>query len=104
MMKKIIALLLPALMIGCAGKLPDVDNSDKNPTAVYTSKGSISGFVIPDATFTEENYTREDRRLTSTKREYDSWIAQQFFGNTRDRKSTRLNSSHTDISRMPSSA
>ena len=26
------------------------------------------------------------------------------FGSTRDRKSTRLNSSHTDISRMPSSA
>ena len=25
-------------------------------------------------------------------------------GNVRDRKSTRLNSSHTDISRMPSSA
>ena len=25
-------------------------------------------------------------------------------GNARDRKSTRLNSSHTDISRMPSSA
>ncbi len=76
--------MLPVLVIGCAGKLPVVDNSDKNPTAVYTSKGSISGFVIPDATFTEEIYTRSDRRLTSTKREYDSWIARQFFGNASD--------------------
>ena len=33
--------------------------------------------------------------------EYKQWIRSVF---ERDRKSTRLNSSHTDISRMPSSA
>ena len=35
----------------------------------------------------------------------DSFVEDEFeFGRQIDRKSTRLNSSHTDISRMPSSA
>ena len=32
------------------------------------------------------------------------WLSTPFDVDYRDRKSTRLNSSHTDISRMPSSA
>ena len=84
MMKKITGLLFLILLTGCAGKAPVVDNSDKNPTAVYTTKGAITGFVLPDANFTEAVYTRNDRRLTSTKREYDSWIARQFFGNSNE--------------------
>ena len=35
---------------------------------------------------------------------FDSWINSVYLKYKRDRKSTRLNSSHTDISRMPSSA
>jgi len=81
-MKKITGLLAVLLLTGCAGKPPVVDNSDKNPTAVYTTKGSISGFVLPDATISEAVYTRPDRRLTTTKREYDSWMARQFLGNS----------------------
>ncbi|MBE9560893.1 MAG: hypothetical protein IMF15_08885 [Proteobacteria bacterium] len=90
MMKKITGLLLLIVLTGCAGKAPVVDNSDKNPTAVYRTKGSIAGFVLPDATFTEAVYTRDDRRLTSTKREYDSWMARQFFGNSNESVILRL--------------
>ncbi len=90
MMKKITGLLLLIVLTGCAGKAPVVDNSDKNPTAVYTTKGSISGFVLPDSTFTESVYTRSDRRLTSTSREYDSWVARQFFGNASESVILRL--------------
>jgi len=83
-MKKSIALFILILLTSCAGEQPIVDNSMKNPTAVFTAKGAISGFVLPDSTFTEATYTREDRRKMSTKREYDSWMARQFFGNSGD--------------------
>ncbi len=83
-MKNITVCFVVVLLASCASKQPVVDNSMKNPTAVFTAKGAVSGFVIPDATFTESAYTREDRRLMSTKREYDSWMARQFFGNSGD--------------------
>ena len=34
----------------------------------------------------------------------EKFSLEQYIGKKQDRKSTRLNSSHTDISRMPSSA
>jgi len=83
-MKKTIGLIILIFLTGCAGKPPVVDNSSKNPTAVFNAKGAINGFVLPDSTFTEAVYTRKDRRTMSTKREYDSWIARQFFGNSSD--------------------
>lgn len=83
-MKKIATLCVFISLTSCASKQPVVDNSMKNPTAVLTAKGAVSGFVIPDASFTEFAYTREDRRMLSTKREYDSWMARQFFGNSAD--------------------
>lgn len=83
-MKNVTALFILILLTGCASEQPIVDNSMKNPTAVFTAKGAISGFVLPDSSFTEATYTREDRRRMSTKRQYDSWMAKQFFGNTSD--------------------
>jgi hypothetical protein len=83
-MKKTIGLIVLIFLAGCAGKPPVVDNSSKNPTAVFNAKGAISGYVLPDSTFTEVVYTRNDRRTMSTKREYDSWVARQFFGNSSD--------------------
>ena len=82
-MKHTIALSILILLSACA-KQPVVDNSMKNPTAVFTAKGAISGFILPDSTFSETNYTREDRRLMSKKTEYDSWMARQFIGNSGD--------------------
>ncbi len=84
MMKNTIVIFILILLSGCASKQPVVDNSMKNPTAVFTAKGAISGFVLPDSTFTESTYTREDRRFISTKHEFDSWFARQFFGNSND--------------------
>ncbi len=83
-MYKVTGLLALILLTSCAGKAPVVDNSSKNPTAVYSTKGKISGFVLPDSTFTETVFTRDDRRKSSTKREYDSWMARQFLGNTNE--------------------
>jgi len=81
-MKKQTTLFALALLSGCASEQPFVDNSMKNPTAVFTAKGVVTGFILPDSTFTEATYTREDRRKMSTDTEYDSWFARQFFGNS----------------------
>lgn len=89
-MKNIVTLLTLAFLTACAGPAPLVDNSDKNPTAVIASKSAISGFVLPDATTTEVVYSRNDRRLTTTQRKYDSWMARQFFGNTSEATILRM--------------
>ena len=52
--------------------------------------------------FDEENSRYERKFLVSDMHYHD--IEQQIRLHPSDRKSTRLNSSHTDISRMPSSA
>ena len=47
----------------------------------------------------------ENKKTDSTElRVVGSNITKNVWGQLKDRKSTRLNSSHTDISRMPSSA
>lgn len=84
MMIKMTGILILILLTGCAGEPPVVDNSEKNPTAVYSAKGKISGFVLPDAIFTEVVYSRNDKRLSSTKHEYDSWVVRQFLGNSQE--------------------
>mgnify|MGYP003349853769 CR=1 FL=1 len=70
-----------------------------NPRVVFTSSLAAYGGDLPPA-------VTDDTPLTPQT----SYGAQKSIGEflirdyTRDRKSTRLNSSHTDISRMPSSA
>ena len=46
----------------------------------------------------------EKERFIKADASQQEAIAKQFFTTTRDRKSTRLNSSHLKLSRMPSSA
>ncbi len=89
-MKKISVLIALVFVTACAGKPAVVDNSDKNPTAVIASKGSIGGFILPDAKSTEVVYSRSDRRLIITKREYDSWMTRKLLGNTSEATILRM--------------
>ena len=90
-MKKIISLIALIVLTGCASKPPAVvDTTPKNPTAVFNAKGAINGFVFPDSTFTEVVYTRKDKRTIATDREYDSWMARKFMGNSDDTVIFRL--------------
>ena len=69
------------------------------------------GFVAPAAT-AMEHLAREEAKffecikvcILASLNGYSPQISVEFGRKTLDRKSTRLNSSHTDISRMPSSA
>ena len=83
-MNKALSLGALILLTGCASQAPVVDNTPKNPTAVFSAKGTINGYVFPDSTFTEVVYTRENKRTIATDREYDSWMARKFMGNSDD--------------------
>ena len=90
-MKILTYLIALSLIVGCAGKPPaPVDNTPKGPTAVFNAKGTINGFVLPDSTFTQVVYTRNDRRSIVTDREYDSWMAKKILGNSDDTVIFRL--------------
>ena len=54
--------------------------------------------------FSKEKKETLDKGLSKTKESVFSKIARAVAGKSKDRKSTRLNSSHTTVSRMPSSA
>ena len=56
------------------------------------------------ATYARHQRIREGSSDGMLDAAYNAWRTDIMAGRTRDRKSTRLNSSHTDISRMPSSA
>ena len=66
-------------------------------------------FLSTGAHFTEINFTKSNNTLIighngAGKSTILDALCFGLFGKPLDRKSTRLNSSHTDISRMPSSA
>ena len=62
----------------------------------YTTLFRSGGYAVATADLVE-SFEEEDRqRGLSVRTKFEDFV--------RDRKSTRLNSSHTDISRMPSSA
>ena len=99
-----------ALVLGCVLVLavpPLVTFGNGTPVSIVLSYLSgLSNFGPTDATGVAELVLKEgDVRLTATGltpltgEEYRVWLV-----NTQDRKSTRLNSSHIQKSRMPSSA
>ena len=69
--------------------------------------GHVAGFGVPSDVFSRyQRMAGNDVLMVSGSDEHGTpiLIAADEAGLTPDRKSTRLNSSHTDISRMPSSA
>lgn len=87
-MKKTIATIVVMLLSGCATQ-PEkntqlekntIDITPKNPTVVLKASGVISGMILPDATFKQITYTRNDKRSLSNKYQYDSWIAKKLMG------------------------
>ena len=61
-------------------------------------------YYIADMHFGHTNVLRFDNRPFPDTAQMDDTLIQNWNGRVTDRKSTRLNSSHTLASRMPSSA
>ena len=78
-MKKI-GLTVAVLLSGCGIQPEKVDTTPKNPTVMLKASGVISGAILPDSTFQQLVYTRNDKRSISNKHKYDSWIANKFLG------------------------
>ena len=73
------------------------------PLDSAASKAELDDYLELYINFKLKVAEAKDRGMDTTaefNQEYDTYISQL----DKDRKSTRLNSSHTDISRMPSSA
>ncbi len=77
---KIIGLTTIMLLAGCAAQPERIDTTPKNPTVVLKASGVISGAILPDSTFQQLVYTRNDKRSISDKYKYDSWIVNKFLG------------------------
>ena len=58
-------------------------------------------YVLDDPILPDAEYDKLYRELLAIEQDHPNWVTPD---SPSDRKSTRLNSSHTDISRMPSSA
>ena len=87
---------LVALVAGCGS--PDytyvTNSTDRTYLKVPTTWRQIDGKAMDDAIGFDPTLTEEERGL---------WF-EAYDADTADRKSTRLNSSHRPLSRMPSSA
>jgi hypothetical protein len=93
-MRKFLIVVLLAAISSCASEPPVVvDTSPKNSTVVINAKGSINGYVMPDSTFEQTVYTREDRRSIAMSHTYDSWMAKKFFGSGDDTVIFRMDKS-----------
>ena len=81
----------------------DLPQLSLNGTVIpYSSSVKDLGFLIDQNLSWQPQVNEVGRRIVS--RIHSLKRLQQFIAIATDRKSTRLNSSHTDISRMPSSA
>lgn len=79
-MKKIGLTIAVVLLAGCASKPEKIDTTPKNPTVVLKASGVVSGMILPDSTFEQLVYTRNDKRRISDKHKYDSWVAGKLLG------------------------
>jgi len=77
---KAIGLPITLLLTACSTQPQKVDSTPKNPTVVLKASGVISGAILPDSTFQQLVYTRNDKRRISDSHKYDSWIANKFLG------------------------
>ena len=83
------------------------DNGQEAFTARYTHETIALGFSITEEAIEDNLYDSLSARYTkglARAMAYTKQVKAASVLNNGDRKSTRLNSSHTDISRMPSSA
>lgn len=84
-MKKLFILFLLAFLSACGATTKTIEDSTPvNKTVVFSAKGVINGYVLPNYHFIQHVYTREDRRAISDVGEYESWVARRFFGDLND--------------------
>ena len=80
----------------------DVWDDDESDELFYTDRARWRGMrarrLAAEQAADEESRLYEEREAENLRRESEAFLARQ------DRKSTRLNSSHSGESRMPSSA
>ena len=92
--------MLPSSQYGSVAVLPGVLSPSDNPSRVYaftSGTGSVGSILnSPSSTAIVTNNTSTSTRYAVLNPSYRDWET--------DRKSTRLNSSHRSLSRMPSSA
>ncbi len=80
-MKKTGLTIATVLLVGCATTQPEkIDTTPKSPTVVLKASGVVSGMILPDSTFEQLVYTRNDKRRISDKHKYDSWVASKLLG------------------------
>lgn len=79
-MKKIGLTAAVVLLAGCATQPEKIDTTPKNPTVILKASGVLSGIILPDSTFEQLVYTRNDKRRISDKHKYDSWVARKVLG------------------------
>ena len=103
-------LLLPAMAEATNGKHPvtQLEDLNRNPLRVMQNNVVLEGFRTLGANavplpFSELPSARNEYRRRSGKSSRHDLVEQVLRG-AKDRKSTRLNSSHVSQSRMPSSA
>ena len=86
----------------CEGNTMHDMNLEKNRSKIQTAY-KVSPFTKGTCPEPEDAVKRFESRYTPIPAEY-RWLLLNFGGCYLDRKSTRLNSSHLNESRMPSSA
>ena len=94
----IAGLLSMALVLGCLGSLPASAENTSSCISTIDENGVIHTKIGAETNITLATYAPDYKDIREEKPEYSEWII------SIDRKSTRLNSSHTQKSRMPSSA
>ena len=82
--------------------LEDVKSLGKKGEIVNVNDGYARNFILPKKLGLEA--TSKNLNDLKLQKQNDEKVAQEKLDAAKDRKSTRLNSSHSSVSRMPSSA
>ena len=92
--------VLPDVVIHTAA-LKRIDSAGYNPYEFISTNVLGTWNIVQAILYANCNHTVQKAFYVSSDKAFQS---ETFYGTTKDRKSTRLNSSHLKLSRMPSSA